>query len=175
MNPLWPTDINRLPIPDRTFFHRHKKRYRYLDLSETAIIKTSMSCPYRCNFCYCARLHGGVYQTRDLNLVMEELGGIDATSILIADDDFLVDPDRVRDFIRRVQDVGITKKFICYGRADFIAAHPELIRELAAIGFVYLIVGLEAISDETLAGYDKDTTREMNEDCLRNINEAGAH
>lgn len=174
-NPLWPTDIDRLPIPDRSFFNRNRKRYRYMDLPETAIIKTSVSCPYRCNFCYCARLHGGEYQARDLGLVIDELRGLDAGNVLIADDDFLVDPARVRDFTDRVREAGIDKKFVCYGRADFIAAHPERIRELADIGFVYFIVGLEAISDETLNGYQKGTTQAMNEACLRHIKEAGAH
>jgi radical SAM superfamily enzyme YgiQ (UPF0313 family) len=172
--PLRPSDINRLPIPDRTFFDRYKRRYRYLDLPETAILKTSASCPYQCNFCYCARLHGGVYQARDLDLVMEELRGLSAENVLLADDDFLVDAGRVRDFAARVREAGLVKKFVCYGRADFIAAHPDLIRELADIGFVYFIVGLEAIDDQTLDGYNKGTTQDANERCLRIIREAGA-
>lgn len=172
--PLWPEDINLLPIPDRSFFYRHKRRYRYLDLPETAILKTAASCPYRCNFCYCARLHGGQYQVRDLDLVLEELQALQAGNVLIADDDFLIDPGRVREFAARVREAGIRKKYICYGRADFIASHPELVRELAEIGFVYFIVGLEAIDDDALAGYQKDTTRETNEACLRSIQDAGA-
>lgn len=174
VNPLRPADFNLLPIPDRSFFYQNRRRYRYLDLPETAILKTAASCPYRCNFCYCARLHGGAYQARDLDLVLAELGGLDARNVLIADDDFLVDPVRVRAFAAGVRQAGLDKKFVCYGRADFIAAHPELIRELAGIGFVYFIVGLEAIDDAALAGYQKDTTQEVNEACLRSIKDAGA-
>jgi len=54
-----PININDLPIPDRTFFHNNKHHYRYLDLTEVATIKTALSCPFNCNFCYCTLLHDG--------------------------------------------------------------------------------------------------------------------
>lgn len=174
-NTLEPTNINDLPIPDRAFFHNNKHHYRYLDLTEVATIKTSLSCPFNCNFCYCTLLNGGRYQTRELSLVVEELKTIEAENIQIVDDDFLVDPKRISDFIDLIKKNKITKRFICYARADFVAENPELIKKLVEIGFHYFLVGLEAVTDTELSGYGKNTTKDHNEACLRVIQQAGGN
>jgi hopanoid C-3 methylase len=169
------TNINDLPIPDRTFFQTNKHHYRYLDLTEVATIKTALSCPFKCNFCYCTLLNGGHYQTRELPLVIEELKTIDAENIQIVDDDFLVDPERIEAFIQLIRENKIKKRFICYARADFVASNPAIIEKLVEIGFYYFLVGLEAVSDNELAGYNKSTTKSHNEDCVQVIREAGGN
>ena len=173
-NAMVPIDINSLPIPDRSFFYENKQHFRYLDLLEAANIKTSFSCPYNCKFCYCTLLNHGRYRERDLNLVIEELKGISVQNITISDDDFLVNEKRLRDFIRLVKENNIKKTYVCYGRADFIASHPELIKELADIGFKYFLVGLEAISDEELNDYNKGTSKEHNARAVEVINATSA-
>ncbi len=173
-NPIIPVDINTLPIPDRAFYYANKKHFRYLDLEEAAAIKTSFSCPYHCSFCYCTLLHGGRYQARDLSLVIAELKQLQANNVMIVDDDFLVDEKRLWDFIRLVRENHIRKRYVCYGRADFISTHPELIKALADIGFHYFLVGLEAISDEELQEYNKGTKTEHNAEAVRVINATSA-
>jgi len=174
VNPLISMNINDLPIPDRQFFYEHKKEYRYLDLSEVATIKTSFSCPFSCNFCYCTQLNGGKYQERDLALVIEELKGIDCTNIQIVDDDFLVNTDRLKEFIRLVKEQDIHKTYICYARADFVAKNETIVKELSDIGFKYFLVGLEAVTDTELKGYNKGTTMDHNKECVRVISSTSA-
>lgn len=174
-NALKQTNINDLPLPDRTFFHKNKRHYRYLDLTEVATIKTALSCPFNCNFCYCTLLNGGHYQTRDLSLVLEELKTIEAENIQIVDDDFLVDQERVLAFVDMIKTNNIKKRFICYARADFVASNSEVIKSLVQIGFYYFLVGLEAVNDHELAGYNKSTTKSHNEDCVRVISQAGGN
>lgn len=174
-NELRAVDIDSLPIPDRAFFYRHRSSYRYLNLTEVATIKTAFSCPYSCNFCYCTLLSGGRYQARDIELVVEELAGIDAQNIQIVDDDFLIDVSRLERFISLVKEKDIRKTYICYARADFVCSHPELIADLAEIGFLYFLVGLEAVSDEELQGFQKQTDVTMNERCISVINSTSAH
>jgi len=173
-NKLLPFDINDLPIPDRSFFYQNKSWFRYLDLVEVATIKTAISCPYNCNFCYCTRLGGGRYSVRDLDKVMEELEGLDCETVLFADDVFLYDERRVWAFIEEVKRRNIHKKYLCYGRADYIAAHPEQIKALAEIGFVYFFVGLEAITDKELESYNKQITADVNVECVKVVHAAGA-
>ncbi len=174
-NELRAVDIDSLPIPDRSFFYRHRSSYRYLNLTEVATIKTAFSCPYSCNFCYCTLLSGGRYQARDIELVVEELARIDAQNIQIVDDDFLIDVSRLERFISLVKEKDIRKTYICYTRADFVCNHPELIADLAEIGFHYFLVGLEAVSDEELQGFQKQTDVTMNERCISVINSTSAH
>ena len=68
----------------------------------------------------------------------------------------------------------IKKTYVCYGRADFIANHPEIIKELADIGFKYFLVGLEAINDEELNDYNKGTSKEHNVEAIKVINSTSA-
>ena len=165
-NPLKPMDINTLPIPDRSYFYAHQHHYRYLEFTGVATMKTAFSCPHTCSFCYCTLLAGGQYRARRLDLVIDEIEGIQADVIQIVDDDFIVDPARVWAFVEQIRLRGIKKKFICYARADGIAKHPELIAALAEIGFTYFLVGLEAITDAALQSYDKKVTAEINAACI---------
>ncbi len=173
-NLLLPFDVNELPIPDRSFFYENKSWFRYLELTGVATLKTAISCPYDCKFCYCTCLGAGEYSVRDLDKVMEELEGLDAEAVLIADDVFLFDVPRIWEFIRQVKERGIHKKFLCYGRADFIAEHPDIIRALADIGFTYFFVGLEAISDDELDDYNKGYGMDANDRCVEVVNSTSA-
>lgn len=174
-NELRPFDINRLPVPDRSRTNGQQKYYRYLDVSPLAIIKTSTSCPYNCSFCYGNKLNCGEHSVRDLDLVMEEIAGIDSPNIQIVDDDFLYDTVRLRNFIARLREKNIQKKFVCYGRADFIAREPELMKELVEVGFSYFMVGIEAISGEQLDSYQKGTTTGINETAIQTVQNLGAN
>lgn len=172
-NPYSITDINSLPIPDRSFFYKNKNRFRYLDMTPMATLKTSFSCPYSCNFCYCTLLNRGHYQARNLDLVIEELKGIDAPYIQIVDDDFLVDKKRLLDFVDAVKVNNIQKQYTCYARADFVAQNPDIVQALVGIGFKYFLVGLEATSDEELLAYNKKTSTVHNELAAKVIRESG--
>ena len=174
-NELVPIDINSLPIPDRSFFNKHKSKYHYLHLQEVATITPAFSCPYSCNFCYCTLLAGGKYRARDLSLVIEELKTIESQNIQIVDDDFLVDKTRLLEFIRLVRENKIEKTFICYSRADFVASNEDLVRELRSIGFMYFLVGLEAISNEELVAMNKQVNIDENRRCIEVLRNANAH
>ncbi len=171
-NPVRPFDINRLPIPDRSQFHEHMHAYRYLDVSPIALIKTSTSCPFQCSFCYGRTLNCGKYYRRDLSLIIEELLTIPCDNIQIADDDFLYDVPRLLEFMGLIKEHHIHKTFICYGRADFISTHEDLMKDLASIGLKYCMVGLEAVDDAHLASYNKRTSENANLETIRILREA---
>lgn len=173
VNPYERVDINSLPIPERSFFYKHKHRFRYLDMTPMATLKTSFSCPFDCKFCYCTLLNQGSYQVRDLDLVIEELRGIEVDNIQIVDDDFLVDKKRLWEFIRLVKENRIQKTYTCYARADFVSQNKEIVQALVDIGFKYFLVGLEATSDKELLAYNKRTSVTNNEQAVRIIREAG--
>ncbi|WP_010246693.1 B12-binding domain-containing radical SAM protein [Acetivibrio cellulolyticus] len=174
-NELLPIDINSLPIPDRSFFNKHKSKYHYLHLQEVATIKTAFSCPYNCNFCYCTLLAGGKYRARDLSLVIEELKTIESENVQIVDDDFLVDKSRLLEFVRLVKENNIKKTYICYARADFVANNEDIVKELCSIGFKYFLVGLEAISNEELLAMNKQVSIDENRKCIEVLGNANAH
>ncbi len=161
-NQTLPFDINRLPRPDRTYFDNHPKNYRYLELEHAAWVRTAYSCPYRCYFCERNRMNSGKYVTRDIEDVVNEIEEIQSNNIYIVDDDFLFNEERLKKFIHLLKQKKIKKNYICYGRSDFIATHKELMKELKSIGLYYVLVGLEAISDDYLNQYNKKSNIKNN-------------
>nr|WP_051536508.1 B12-binding domain-containing radical SAM protein [Ruminococcus flavefaciens] len=175
VNNAVPHDIRTLPRPDRTYFYEHQDRYRYLELLPAAHVRTAYSCPYRCSFCIRNRLNCGVYAQRDIADVVDEIAEIRCENIYIIDDDFLFDEKRLEKFVSLVKDRNIRKRYVCYGRADFVAAHPGLMKKLADIGLYYVLTGIEAADDRHLASYSKRCNNEINEKAVKLLNSLGVN
>ena len=173
-NPYVPCDITRLPIPLRPAWEAHPDAFRYLDYPRVATVKTAVSCPFSCNFCYGTHLHAGRYQARSAELVAEELAGLSADNVFFVDSDFLVDEKRAWELAALLRQRNIRKTYICYARADFIARHPALIAALREVGFACFLVGLESVADQRLDAYQKGTTPSVNDACLQVLRECGA-
>jgi len=166
-------DIKSLTLPDRSHFYANSNKFRYLNYRPVAIMKTSYSCPYKCNFCYCRKLNGGNFVFMDMENILSEIKGIHCGTIWIVDDIFLLDRERVLSFVEGIEREGILKNFIVYSRADFIVNNEDLLPLLKKIGIVMAIVGLEAINDENLKGYNKMTDKDMNKKCVELLQGSG--
>lgn len=175
VKPAQPFDISRLPRPDRSNFYAHKDRYRYLELLPCAHVRTSYCCPYRCSFCCRNKMNCGKYTVRPIEDVVDEIAEIDCENIYFIDDDFLFDRKRIERFIKLIRKRGIRKRYVCYGRADFVAANPDLMKELKKIGFYYVLTGLEATDGKRLKSYNKHTAPRINAEAVRILNETGIH
>jgi hopanoid C-3 methylase len=173
VNPKIPSVVENMPLPDRSYFERHKSRTRYLNYSPVAIIKTALSCPFSCSFCYCKLLNQGMYTTRCIDNVVEEIESIDNEYIWIVDDSFLIDRKRVISFIEAIEKQNIKKKFIAYSRADFIANNEDIIKKLAETGFVDIIVGMEAVEDDKLHGLNKNCAASDNKKTVEILRKYG--
>ncbi len=156
-----------LPVPDRTYFYRNKHRFRYLCFRPLALVKNSYSCRKACNFCFCTNRNSGRYACRSVESLVDEIASLDVPAIHITDDDFLIDRDYLKEFIRLIKERDIHKKYLIYGRADFIAHNEDIIKEFAEIGLSLIMVGLEATSEEELDSYNKRVTVSENEECIR--------
>lgn len=154
-NKTKPFDINKLPLPDRSYFYQHPHNYRYLELEHAAWVRTAYCCPYNCKFCVRNKMNCGKYVARDIEDVVNEIKEIKSDNIYIADDDFLFDINRLNKFIYLIKKHKINKKYICYGRSDFIAKNEQLMKELKEIGLYYVLVGLESINNKELDSYNK--------------------
>ena len=165
-NEMKAIDISDMPLPDRSYFYEHPDRYRYLDLKHAMWLRSSFSCPYRCRFCIRNYLNHHTYSRRDVISLVDEIEINDNKNVYLVDDDFLFDESYVRQFIAEIERRKIKRNYICYGRADFIASHEEIIADFKKIGLVYVLVGLEDIRNEKLDAYNKRNTVENNEKCI---------
>ena len=158
-------------LPFRDLPRSYLKKYYYLFQENCALIKTSVGCPYRCNFCFCKEI--APYAARDIDDVIGELLQIPQKEVYIVDDDFLYNRRRMLDFVAAIKKHGIDKHFLCYGRADFIAANEDVILELRKVGLSAVIVGVEASDQEQLNTYNKKTTITDNESAVAILQKHG--
>jgi len=84
----------------------------------------------------------------------------------IVDDNFLVDPVRVERFCELLRKHRLDKRFLIYGRADFIAEHEETIANFVQVGLRAVIVGVESPESSELARYNKQSSVEINEQAI---------
>jgi len=106
---------------------------------------------------------GGSYFERPLDSVIAELKTIPERDIYIVDDNFLVSRQRVLEFCQRLEDAGINKRFLIYGRADFIAQNRDVVSRFKDVGLRAVIVGLESCVGGELDSYKKNSDVQTNE------------
>ncbi len=157
--------------PDRSEFYKGLKRNFILCKGSYAIVRGSFSCPYGCSFCYCTRMNSGQYMESDLDGLVREISEIRHENIWIMDDDFLVNTERVKDFCGKIIENKIRKKFMIYGRADSIVRNKDILPLLYEAGVRDVMVGLEAVTDKFLDEYNKETTRNINEEAVEILRE----
>jgi radical SAM superfamily enzyme YgiQ (UPF0313 family) len=156
-----------MPLPDRSIALHYKHRYFYIFHNKVALIKTSFGCPYTCSFCFCRIITKGIYHQRPIAEIMDELETIAEREIYIVDDDFLADANWLRQFMDEARKRNIKKRYLVYGRADFIAKNPELMHELKEFGLRTVIVGFESFSENELLKYNKRTTSDTYRETMR--------
>lgn len=157
--------FNYLP-PDRSKVAAYRSRYYYMFHNPCALIKTSFGCPFDCRFCFCKEVTGRKYYAREVEEVIAEIESIPEKEIYIVDDDFLFDEARLNRFCDALEDRKIQKRFLVYGRADFIAHHDMVMKRLAENGLRAVIVGIESIREKDLLDYNKKTTGAINEQAV---------
>lgn len=162
-----------VPIPNRNLTQKYRKEYFYVFHNKVALIKTSFGCPFPCSFCFCRKIAGDNYFERPMEDVIQELLSIKEKEVYIIDDNFLVSSKRLRRFIDLLKQHNIRKKYLIYGRADFIASHPEIMQELKQHGLRTVIVGFESFDDAELDTLNKSTTSLTNEKAMQVLNNNG--
>jgi radical SAM superfamily enzyme YgiQ (UPF0313 family) len=101
------------------------------------------------------------------------LAHIEAEEVYIVDDIFLINPKRLSKIAQIIRDKGIQKKFLVYGRADFITENEETIKEWAELGLRAVIVGLEATTNKELESMRKNCTVDYNRQAIEVLRKHG--
>ena len=161
------------PHPDREAVAQYRDGYNYIFHEKCAIVKTSFGCSFRCDFCFCVAITRGKYFERPIADVVDEIGEIKEKNIFIVDDNFLFNTARIREFARLIQERGIRKRYILFGRADYIVKNEDVILLLKEIGLTAVFVGIESFRQEDLRNYNKKTSVELNENAVRILESNG--
>jgi len=160
-----------LTQPDRSSLYANIRKNFIFRKGSFAIHKASFSCPFACSFCYCTKMNSGVYTTRDVSEVIDEVEAIDHPRIWFVDDSFFIDKNRVEAFCNEIIRRKIDRHFMAYSRADFLAKNADILPLAYEAGFRDILVGLEAVDDDLLDEYNKKTTKDMNVQAIKNLRE----
>ncbi len=69
-----------------------------------------------------------------------------------------MNPARLEEFITKIKESGIKKRFLSYARIDFILENEDIIRKLSEIGFTGFLIGVESHRIKDLKEYGKSFT-----------------
>ncbi len=166
-------DLDTFPFPERQLTKKYRNYYYSYWMKPLASIRTSKGCPYRCNFCAMWKLTDGKYYRRNPKKIVEELEKIDEKYIFFADDESLLDSQRMMELANLIKHSGIQKRYFLYGRSDTISKNPELIRMWKDIGLERVFVGLEFFRDEDLKYIRKKSTVVDNNKAVKILQELG--
>jgi len=166
-------NLDSLPFPDfegfgfsqyldnlRTnIFHN----YNPFDYPRTYPILGSRSCPFNCTFCY----HDSRYRERSIDNIIQELElavkKYKINIIIIYDDCFAVNPDRIKDFCKKIkvlqEKVGWKFKWSPQLTAKNVT--PELLELMKDAGCDTVSYGFESYSPEVLKSMRKPVTSEQ--------------
>lgn len=151
-----------LPFPRRELVAHLAHRYYYIFHQPVATMKTTWGCWYKCNFCFTWRITDGVPFSRSPESIVEELATIESPDVYIVDDIFLINRKRLSAIAELLRARGIRKKYLVYGRSDFIAENEDIIAEWAELGLSAVLIGLEASTDSELDSMNKENTVDYN-------------
>ncbi len=150
--------LDLVPLPARHLVSRHRNGYHCLLFKPVWLIETARGCPHRCSFCSVWQLYDRTCRERSIEAVVEDFA-TSGDAIFVADDLFWYNPARSLELAAALKRRGVFKRWILVQtRTDLICRSAEVMaawRPLAKDFDIFL--GLEAASDNGLAGLDKDS------------------
>jgi len=160
-------DVTKLPYPARHLID--KSRYNSILGKEKYITTmfTSRGCPFSCIFCH-RRTMGRKFRARTAQQVYDEMVEIKRLGIgevLIYDDTFTVDRQRVKDICQLITSNRLEIAFDIRTRVDCV--DKELLGLLKQAGCKRIHYGVEASSNEILKALGKGITLKQVEDAFR--------
>ncbi len=164
-----PDDV---PYARRELTRQWWSDYYYIYHNPCHLIKTAWGCPYTCSFCYCWQATEGHYSFRSPESVVDELEQMWSPNVYIVDDDFFLHPTRMMEIHDLIVKRGIKKNYFTYGRADFIAKHPDIVKAWSKIGLQAIVVGVESYTDSELEYFNKESTAAVNVEAFKVMREA---
>lgn len=168
-----PLLADALPRPDRSLVPGDRSEYFIDWMQPIALMRSTVGCPYRCNFCSLWRIAGGRYDKREVSNVVDELGSIAEEFVFFVDDEAFVDGPRMETLAEAIEASGIRKRYFTYCRIDTLIRHGDLMAKWRSVGLERLFIGIEAVTDEQLKNYDKRLEVAQVEKGLRRAAELG--
>lgn len=172
------TDLDDLPFPDRTNLPMDKYRGRelkYLLNRRMATIHTARGCSGNCTFCTTPILYRGGWIARSAMNIVDEIEQLTKTyhikTIFFADEDFMKDKNRVYEICDEMIRRKITIAWFCFSKITDIEIN--ILRRMREAGCMNIMIGIEAMHDESLKKIAKKITVENTREAIRIAHKTG--
>lgn len=148
-------NLDELPQPAYDLLEPHLYGSVLTDAQPVAIAVTSRGCPYQCSFCSRSvtgkrfRAHGADYVVASFELIKKS----GFASVLVYDEVFTIDRQRVRDICAGLQEQGFDLPWMI--RATVNSVDEELLAELARAGCEWITFGIESGSARVIKRLNK--------------------
>lgn len=165
--------LNEYIVPDRSVTARYRKDYKYIGYQPCAVLQTAYGCRNRCSFCIRWKLEGPELREVPIAEIVDQIEALEEPYVMICDNDFLINRDRLIAFMDALEDRNIQKGYMCYGSVNSILEKPDLLPRLRQNGLLAVIVGYESFNDQQLKGYNKAATTSDNHKATGLLQGAG--
>lgn len=165
--------LDTLPRPRRDLIRRYRHGYFFTVARPMASIFTSRGCSFDCNFCAIWEFYERRTRFLSAEAIADQLAACEEDYVFILDDNFLTDVKRIRRLVEVLRERKVEKYWMTQGRTDFIAQHPDVMRDLAGVGLMSVLSGFESNDEDALAALEKSNTVENNLAAARILRENG--
>lgn len=136
--------LHGLPIPRRDLIRRRH-------FTKGAVFATR-GCPYRCSYCNLKQIYAAGFRTRPIHEVMTDIQSMSNRYFVFWDDNFFGDADYA---VRLMTALKPLRRRWAAQVSINRCADEHLLRLAREAGCVYLFIGLESFSEESLASVNK--------------------
>jgi radical SAM superfamily enzyme YgiQ (UPF0313 family) len=152
------TGLDWVPMPARALVERDRNRYHCLLFKPVWLVETARGCPFRCTFCSVWQLYDRTFRERSVGAVVDDLASV-GENVFIADDLFWNHPERSLELAEALKKRGVRKRWLLVQtRTDLVCRRPDILEAWRPVAQDFdVFFGLEAATDEALAGVVKDT------------------
>jgi radical SAM superfamily enzyme YgiQ (UPF0313 family) len=138
-----------------------------------ATTRTSVGCPNKCSFCVTRLLTRGKYKRRSPADVADEIAALEQDHVYFVDDEMFIDAKRAAAIAELLISRGVSKRYVSWARSDTIVENRDVFALWKEAGLSTVYVGLEAMDDETLEGYSKGCSADVNRRAIDILSELG--
>ena len=167
-------DLDELPFPARDLLPNELYRYALSRRERVTTMFTSRGCPYNCVFCDKSTF-GSKWRARNAENILAEVeeiaGRYDTRSIIIYDDLFTVDKQRVKEFCEGVVRRGLKIDWKCEGRVNIIDG--EMLALMKRAGCSMIAYGVESANQHGLDYLNKGATPDQAREAFAATRKAG--
>ncbi|MFB0523335.1 MAG: radical SAM protein, partial [Candidatus Bathyarchaeia archaeon] len=157
-------NLDELPFPGYHFVEEHMKKYHFKMMAGAntgyALVEASRGCPHHCTFCSQWRFWGGRWRAKSPRRIADEIEycyrEFGSRFLWLTDDNFGLG-ERASELCDEIIRRGIADDIMWFvqARCDDIVDHEGLLPKMRRAGNLWVLVGLESHSPETLETFRK--------------------